>query len=270
MSPSTSTPWCSLARCQDTFSRRGTAPGGVAREVPPARRPAGAAHDRAGVDRARPVAARLPHAAHRGGLAAGHLGQARLGTLPGMVRTGQTFALVAEEYLDDLAHDRQRNPSTLRDVRSVLPEPPGADLRARARSRTSPSMTWSIGRASCGRSRRLAGRALARLNQARPHATDDGGDRACARQLRGCVGAAAEVQAGSEAGWPATPAISRPAPHLRHVRDRKAVRDDSNDQPELEVQEVRLGRGPRRALTLHRGLLQRLAGANGRWDERRP
>jgi integrase len=37
-----------------------------------------------------------------------------------MVRTGQTFALVAEEYLDYLAHDRQRKPSTLRDARSVL------------------------------------------------------------------------------------------------------------------------------------------------------
>jgi hypothetical protein len=36
-----------------------------------------------------------------------------------MVRTGQTFALVAEEYLDYLAHDRQRKP-TLRDARSVL------------------------------------------------------------------------------------------------------------------------------------------------------
>ena len=48
------------------------------------------------------------------------LGQARLGTLPGMVRTGQTFAMVAEEYLAYLAHDRQRKPSTLRDARSVL------------------------------------------------------------------------------------------------------------------------------------------------------
>jgi integrase-like protein len=48
------------------------------------------------------------------------LDQARLGTLPGMVRTGQTFAMVAEEYLAYLAHDRQRKPSTLRDARSVL------------------------------------------------------------------------------------------------------------------------------------------------------
>jgi integrase len=48
------------------------------------------------------------------------LDQARLGTLPGMVRTGQTFAMVAKEYLDYLAHDRQRKPSTLRDARSVL------------------------------------------------------------------------------------------------------------------------------------------------------
>ena len=48
------------------------------------------------------------------------LDQARLGTLSGMVRTGETFAMVAEEYLDYLAHDRQRKPSTLRDARSVL------------------------------------------------------------------------------------------------------------------------------------------------------
>jgi hypothetical protein len=48
------------------------------------------------------------------------LDQARLGTLPGMVRTGQTLAMVAEEYLAYLAHDRQRKPSTLRDARSVL------------------------------------------------------------------------------------------------------------------------------------------------------
>ncbi|HEX6697975.1 MAG TPA: site-specific integrase, partial [Solirubrobacteraceae bacterium] len=48
------------------------------------------------------------------------LEQARLGTLPGMVRTGQTFAMVAEEYLAYLAHDRQRKPLTLRDARSVL------------------------------------------------------------------------------------------------------------------------------------------------------
>ena len=48
------------------------------------------------------------------------LEQARLRTLSGMVRTGQTFAMVAEEYLAYLAHDRQRKPSTLRDARSVL------------------------------------------------------------------------------------------------------------------------------------------------------
>jgi len=75
------------------------------------------------------------------------LGQARLGTLPGMVRTGHTFALVAEEYLDYLAHDRQRKPSTLRDARSVLRNhllPPPA----RMPSKTSRSMTSSFGRAS--------------------------------------------------------------------------------------------------------------------------
>jgi hypothetical protein len=48
------------------------------------------------------------------------LEQARRGVLPGMVRTGRTFADAAEEYLRYLAEDRQRKPSTVRDARSVI------------------------------------------------------------------------------------------------------------------------------------------------------
>jgi hypothetical protein len=47
--------------------------------------------------------------------------------LPGLVRTGRTFAEAAEEYLRYLADDRQRKPSTLRDARPVIrnhPLPP--------------------------------------------------------------------------------------------------------------------------------------------------
>ncbi len=53
--------------------------------------------------------------------------QARRGTLPGMVRTGATFADAAAEYLRYIGHDRGRKPSTLRGYRSnieahLLPE----------------------------------------------------------------------------------------------------------------------------------------------------
>ena len=48
------------------------------------------------------------------------LEQARRGTLPGMVRTGATFADAAAEYLRYVEHDRGRKPSTLRGYRSAL------------------------------------------------------------------------------------------------------------------------------------------------------
>ena len=48
------------------------------------------------------------------------LDQATRGLLPGMVRTGVTFAAAAEEYLRHLEHDRERKPSTLRDYRSII------------------------------------------------------------------------------------------------------------------------------------------------------
>src|SRR6202035_5472827 len=42
----------------------------------------------------------------------GVLEQARGGTLPGMVRTGATFADAAAEYMRYIEHDRGRKPST--------------------------------------------------------------------------------------------------------------------------------------------------------------
>ena len=46
------------------------------------------------------------------------LDQARRGTLPGMVRTGVTFADAAEEWLRYIEQDRGRKPSTLQGYRS--------------------------------------------------------------------------------------------------------------------------------------------------------
>lgn len=48
------------------------------------------------------------------------LDQARRGTLPGMVRTGVTFAEAAAEYLRYIEHDRGRKPSTVRGYRSSV------------------------------------------------------------------------------------------------------------------------------------------------------
>ena len=48
------------------------------------------------------------------------LDQARRGALPGMVRTGVTFADAAAEWLRFIEEDRERKPSTLLDYRSAL------------------------------------------------------------------------------------------------------------------------------------------------------
>jgi integrase len=48
------------------------------------------------------------------------LDQARRGTLPGMVRTGATFADAAAEFLRYVEHDRALKPSTLRGYRSIV------------------------------------------------------------------------------------------------------------------------------------------------------
>jgi integrase len=48
------------------------------------------------------------------------LDQARRGTLPGMVRTGVTFADAAEEFLRFIEHDRARKPSTVKGYRWTI------------------------------------------------------------------------------------------------------------------------------------------------------
>jgi len=48
------------------------------------------------------------------------LDHARRGTLPGMMRTGVTFADAAAEWLRFIEEDRERKPSTLNDYRSAL------------------------------------------------------------------------------------------------------------------------------------------------------
>ena len=48
------------------------------------------------------------------------LDQARAGVLPGMVRTGVSFADACGEYLRYIEHDLERKPSTLGDYRSVI------------------------------------------------------------------------------------------------------------------------------------------------------
>jgi integrase len=48
------------------------------------------------------------------------LDEARRGTLPGMVRTGATFADAAAEWLRFIEEDRERKPSTIKDYRSAL------------------------------------------------------------------------------------------------------------------------------------------------------
>src|SRR3954464_2690684 len=48
------------------------------------------------------------------------LGQARAGTLPGLWRTGATFAEACEDYLAQKENDRRLKPTTLRDYRSLI------------------------------------------------------------------------------------------------------------------------------------------------------
>ncbi len=48
------------------------------------------------------------------------LDEARRGTLPGVTRSGATFADAAAEWLRFIEQDRERKPSTIRDYRSVL------------------------------------------------------------------------------------------------------------------------------------------------------
>ncbi len=85
------------------------------------------------------------------------LDQAHAGTLPGMVRTGVTFADACAEYLRYVEHDLDRKPSTVGDYRSVDPRAPRAGVRvAAARGRDGRShrglegdaARWATGRRS--------------------------------------------------------------------------------------------------------------------------
>ncbi len=48
------------------------------------------------------------------------LDRARRGTLPGLVRTGVTFAEAAEDWLRYVEHDRERKPSTVAGYRALV------------------------------------------------------------------------------------------------------------------------------------------------------
>src|SRR4051794_3476095 len=93
---------------------------GLVREVPPARRAAGPEAHRPRVDVARSARRRLLHERTAEDWLREIVNQARAGTLPGLVRTGVTFAEAAEEYLTWLEVDRERKPSTLRDYGSMV------------------------------------------------------------------------------------------------------------------------------------------------------
>src|SRR4051812_2137495 len=102
--------------------------------LPPLRRPRDVWYAKYRLPDGRQVKKRIGQAwASRGRPAAGYytkrtaaawlsdvLDEARRGTLPGMVRTGATFADAAAEYLRWIEHDRARKPSTVRDYRSII------------------------------------------------------------------------------------------------------------------------------------------------------
>jgi hypothetical protein len=75
------------------------------------------------------------------------LAQARAGTLPGMVRTGATFAMAAQEWLRFIEFDRQRKRSTVRGYRSQQVSRGGEGGKAR---RSGPSRSCRTGGVGCG------------------------------------------------------------------------------------------------------------------------
>jgi hypothetical protein len=112
--------------------RRWEAPGGVAGEVPAAGwRQVQKTIGPAWSERGRPPEGYFTKRTAQAWLR-NVLDQAERGVLPGMVRTGRTFADATEEYLRYLADDRERKPSTVRDARSVIRNhllPPFGDRR---------------------------------------------------------------------------------------------------------------------------------------------
>jgi hypothetical protein len=103
------------------FRRRGQRAEPLVCEVPPARRAPGQGAHWTGLRRARPTRRPATFAKRTGQAWLSELlDEARRGTLPGLVKTGATFADAAAEYLRWIEHDRERKPSTVRDYRSIV------------------------------------------------------------------------------------------------------------------------------------------------------
>ena len=112
----------------------------------------GPPHDRASADRARTAKGWVVHEAHRGRVVRDVLDQAHAGTLPGMVRTGLTFADACAEYLRCLEHAAGQLPN--------VDEHP-QDRHALARRRRGAQPQRGGGRC-CRRRRQQAARLIAR------------------------------------------------------------------------------------------------------------
>ena len=72
------------------------------------------------MDGSRPSAGRVFHEAVWRRIGCGVCSRRRRGTLPGMVRTGVTFADAAAEWIRYVEHDRRRKPSTVAGYRAIL------------------------------------------------------------------------------------------------------------------------------------------------------
>ena len=193
---------CGRDHLRPRLPARGRARAGLASEVPAARRPPGPAR-RSG-RRGRSAAARAPatsrSARPRPGCATCST-QARARTLPGMVRTGVTFADAGREYLRYVEHDRDRKPSTLRDYRSIDPRAPAAGLRRRCGSRTSRRPDRGAGRRTLRMSNRTQDQAAHGPQRRLPRA----------RRVYGCrVNPMADVEKPRAAPPTATSRSSRP------------------------------------------------------------
>ena len=144
--------------------------------------------------------------------------QARAGVLPGMVRTGATFADAAAEWIRYVEHDRGCKPTTLRDYRTSLRAHLLPAFGPMALERiTSPAIErW---RASLSCSARTKNKLLTILNGVFKRACRVFGlvgtrwptPTACARRLRSSEAFAVE------SAWPHDRVLSRPAPPAIYI-----------------------------------------------------
>ena len=152
------------ATCSAASGTRGRC---LVREVPASRRPADVSEGSARLGRRAAARGRAtsPSARPRRWLSRCARGSAPRRRLPGMVRTGATFADAAAEYLRWLEHDRERKPSTLRDYQLDHAGAPPPGLRRAGASRTSrPRSVERFGVAS-----RASGRMNNRTRLEDPH-----------------------------------------------------------------------------------------------------